>query len=139
MGLIIPPEPDPFSDDDTECFPAGKTPSIMYAAFTGIIKGADWSDAFPEPPNQIFTLPRREGKPYIWHMNAGFWDVFYEAKGGAFPPWQSWLRLWYNGPPLYTVFSTHIVATCVTGFENGVTEPPNKRWIGGYGSVWHLT
>lgn len=139
MGIPIPPEPDPFGNNDLACFPPGETPAIMYATFTGIEKGSIWAPGMPEPPNHKFELPQFSGNPKVWRYIGNDWVVQYFSGGGLFPPFSSQLQIISEHVGVVAVFNKVIVGECKTYFESGLVEPPNRQFIHGFGSVWHLT
>lgn len=114
------------------CWPPGRTPKYLYAAFTDIVKCHPPAGALA-PPNRSFVLTQVPAQPCQWIYVDADWYVAYFVFAG-----QSFL---YAQSVVYVVFAFHSVANlpCQFVFANqnicsALPGPP--VWGGGLGMVF---
>lgn len=116
MGKSI--EDPVYGDDCSGCFDAGKTPNIIFAAFTGmtLCDYAPCRQYGSAPLNQVLILEQDVHIPcyFVWHQ--GDWKA--EAFVGP-APGGSWVALTFRAE--FLVFFADDPGDCVTHFTNELT------------------
>lgn len=64
MGII--PGPTEYGNNCALCFPAGETPKLLKAFFSGIQMGVNWQPVNGPPPNGYYDLHQTFGDPCVW-------------------------------------------------------------------------
>lgn len=131
MGIKIPPTPNPIGDDNPTCYPiTGTTPSVIYAAFSGIIRGPSYEPGMPSPPNGTYTLRQDPLQPPFYRFDGTIWLVYYHSWYWADPKRYN-LAFRRHEFPTYYAFNSDGPDICKTFFNNEPANPPTAPYIEG--------
>lgn len=121
---------DDYGPDCPACFPLGEAPRVMYATFTGIKFGNNWSAGDGQCPNG--TIKLIGGGFCGWTYTSGLDDCSYSSFGGT-------AELHYTRDFVGTLFSNFGGPECVYFFANQSTSPIGSRFWDGLCSIHYVT
>lgn len=111
------------------CYAAGKTPTVISIAVTGIKQGDDWAPPDPAPPNGTFLVHQNAVINCWWNELIGGVTLLYKAGGDP-----GMIRIALQ-PPGHTAFLQAGIA-CQKFFENNIVAPGGRHYYGGKVQVW---
>lgn len=129
--MIIPVDPIYFEYglDCLTCFAPDKTPSIIYAGFSGIKHGTHWLPGDPNLPNYIFRM---------YQYEACRWQGMIGGMRATYTIQSSLTRLTITKSIHYYVFYADPTNTCVINFQNQIGIGANEKFYGGEAAVFWL-
>ena len=124
----IPTVPDEYGDDCTHCWPAGKTPSRLWASVTGIKPAGLTPPGGHLCPNGIFLLDQHDVNPCSFQSSS--WPQICGIN--VYSPWSTFGLEDINGEQ---AFYKQYFQSCVFEFENAIVDYATNYYYQGHVSV----